>query len=141
MVVITPPGNSLIFFFFLFLFRTEANSSEVQCLLCQILNKFLGNMLEKGQIDNVLCIKWMKLFLLDCEIKFQTWGYRQSWLFQDLRCMGNDCPMVKGMCYFIDFVWFKCTVVEFFLIKYIIYNKREECVIHAHIPFKDTLFQ
>lgn len=29
----------------------------------QILNKFLGNMLEKGQIDDVLCIKWMKVLI------------------------------------------------------------------------------
>ena len=59
-VIIMLPGNNLNFFF---LFRTEANSNEVQCLVHQILNKFLGNMLEKGQIDDVLCIKWMKVLI------------------------------------------------------------------------------
>lgn len=43
----------------------EANSNIVQFLVCQILNKFLENMTENTQIENVLCIKLMKACSLD----------------------------------------------------------------------------
>lgn len=53
----------------------EANSNIVQFWVCQILNKFLENMTENTQIENILCIKLMKTCSLDWKIKFQMWEY------------------------------------------------------------------
>lgn len=49
------------FNYFTFLWKYyEAKDNIVQCFVCQIPNKFLENMPENTQIENVLCVKLIK---------------------------------------------------------------------------------
>lgn len=103
-------------------------------LMCQILSKLLGNKPENAQIDNVLCKKLMKPFLLDWKIKLQMRESRQSCLFWDLRPMNNDLShKLKSMCNFIVFcLIFKFTVVELFLLN--MSFMRKESMYETHPP-------
>lgn len=91
----------------------EANSNAVRFRACQLINKLLGSMPENAQIDDDLFDKINEAMLIRLKDKIPNVRIQAVLALSRLQDPKDDeCPVVKGMCSFLNSVSVSLTLLN-----------------------------